>query len=127
MEAFDFQLYEPGQVVRTREIVHVTLNKDYRLFFNAKALVALGDPDGVALMFDARRQVIGVLPSALNRTHAYPLRIRYRGVSGKVITARNFCRHHGIKPEGTLAFPSARVNKDGVMILDLQDVKTVKR
>jgi hypothetical protein len=71
--------------------------------------------------------VIGVLPSALDRTHAYPLRTRDRTVSGKVITARNFCRHHGIKPEGTLAFPSARVNKDGVLVLDLQDVKRVTR
>jgi hypothetical protein len=38
MEAFDFQLYEPGQVVRTRDMVHVTINKEYRIFFNAKAL-----------------------------------------------------------------------------------------
>ena len=127
MDAFDFQLYEPGQVVRTRDMVHVTINKEYRIFFNAKALGALGDPDAVALMYDARRQVIGVLPSALNRTHAYPLRIRYRGESGRVITARNFCGHHGIKPEGTLAFRSARVNKDGVLILDLQDVRPASR
>ena len=127
MDAFDFQLYEPGQVVRTRDMVHVTINKEYRIFFNAKALEALGNPDGVALMYDARRQVIGVLPSALNRTHAYPLRVRYRGESGRVITARNFCGHHGIKPEGTLAFRSARVNKDGVLILDLQDVRPASR
>ena len=127
MDTFDFQLYEPGQVVRTRDMVHVTINKEFRIFFNAKALGALGDPDAVALMYDTKKQVIGVLPSALNRTHAYPLRIRYRGESGRVITARNFCGHHGIKPEGTLAFRSARVNKDGVLILDLQDVRPASR
>ena len=126
MEAFDFQLYEPGQVVVTREVVHVTLNKACRIFFNPKAVEALGNPDGVALMYDARRQVIGVLPSALNRPHAYRLRIKDRGYRGRVITAKNFCRHHDIKPEGTLTFPSARVNKDGILILDLQDVRKVK-
>ena len=127
MDNFEFQFWEPGQVVRTREIVHVTLNKDCQLYFNARALEALGEPDGVSLMYDPKRQVIGVLPSALNRSHTYRLRKKQRDLSGRTISAKNFCKFHNIQPGETVAFRSARINKDGVMILDLQDVRTPKR
>lgn len=127
MEVFEFALFEEGQRVRTRDILHVTLNGEYRLLFNRLALAALGDPDGVALMYDARRQVIGVLPSALNRPHAYQLRKKLNMGAARLITVKNFCEHHDIKPEGTLAFPEAYVNKDGVLILDLHRAKAVKR
>ena len=127
MDNFEFQFWEPGQVVRTKEIVHVTLNKELKFFFNARALEALGDPDGVSLMYDPKRQVIGVLPSSLSRPHTFRLGKKGNHVSGRTITAGNFCRHHGIRPDATLAFRSASVNKDGVMILDLQDVRTARR
>lgn len=122
----NFELFEEGQVERTRERVHVTLNKECKMFFNARALEALGEPDGVALLFDRRRQVIGVMPSALNRKHAYRLRPKDRVSRSRVITAKNFCRHYSINPSETLAFPAASVNKDGVLVLDLQTVEKVK-
>jgi hypothetical protein len=34
----------------------------------------LGRPEGVALLFDRKRKVIGVMPSALDRKHSYRLR-----------------------------------------------------
>ena len=123
----NFELFEEGQVELTRERVHVTLNGACRLFFNARALGALGDPDGVALLFDRQRQIIGVMPAALNRKHAYRLRHREGASHSRVITVKNFCRHYAIKPEGTLAFPSASVNKDGILMLDLQQAEAVTR
>lgn len=124
---FNFELYEEGEEGRTRDRVHVTLSKENKIYFSGKAVEALGRPDGVALMYDRRRQAIGVMPSALNRKHAYRLRQKAGMGGGRVITAKNFCRHHDIKPEETLAFRSAWVTKDGVMILDLQDVRPVNR
>ena len=122
----DFELFEEGQAERTRDRVHVTLNKECKLFFNAKALAALGDPDGIALLFDRRRQVIGVMPSALSRKHAYRLRHKDRVSHSRVITAKNFCRHYEIKPTETLEFPTAAINNDGILMLDLQTASTVK-
>ncbi|MGH9948828.1 MAG: hypothetical protein ACRD6X_16770 [Pyrinomonadaceae bacterium] len=124
---FDFELYEEGQVGRTRDRVHVTLGKDSHIYFIGKAVEALGRPDGVALLFDRRRQVIGVMPSALNRNHAYRLRHKAGMGAGRVISAKNFCRHYAIRPEETLAFPDASVNKDGILVLDLHAVKGVKK
>jgi len=125
MEA-NFELFEEGQVVGTRGRVHVTLNKECKLFFNATAVEALGGPDGVALFFDKRKKIIGVMPTALNRSHAFRLRQQFRGSRSRVITMRNFCRRYDLKPTETLAFPNASINKDGIMVLDLQDVRVVK-
>jgi hypothetical protein len=118
---FNFELFEEGQVERTRERVHVTLNKECKMFFKA-----LGRPDGVALMYDRRRKAIGVMPSALNRKHAYRLRRKDRGSQSRVITARNFCRHYAICPAETIGFPTAKVDKNGVLILDLHAAEKVK-
>lgn len=78
-------------------------------------------------MYDRRRQVIGVMPAALDREHTYRLRHKHRSSDGRAITARNFCRHYEIRPSETLIFPKAAVNRDGVLILDLQTVQGAGR
>lgn len=124
----NFELFEEGQAdQKTGERLRVTLNKDCRMFFNARAMEALGAPDGVALLFDRRRQIIGVMPSALNRKHAYRLRPQHRGLRSRVITVRNFCRHYEINPSETVAFPDAEVNRDGILVLDLHAASAVGR
>lgn len=116
----NFELFEEGQAdQKTGERMRVTLSKDFKIFFNTRAVAALGDPDGVALLYDRRLQIIGVMPSALNRKHAYRLRYQQRGSRGRVITARNFCRHYEINLPETIAFTDAEVNKDGILVLDL--------
>lgn len=123
----DFELFEEGQRGRTRDRVHVTLGKDYHIYFSGKAVEALGRPDGVALLFDRRRKIIGVMPSALNREHAFELRKKRNMGAGRVISAKNFCEHYEIVPTETVAFPQAEVNRDGVLVLDLQKASSVKR
>lgn len=127
MENFNFELFTEGQRVRTRDVLHVTLNAEFRLMFNRLALAALGDPVGVALMFDARRRVIGVRPSALDRRHVFQLRKKLNMGAARLITVKNFCSHHNIKPTGTLSFPEAYVNKNGVLILDMGKTRMVSR
>lgn len=123
MEA-DFELFEEGEVGRTQDRVHVTLGKDGRIYFSRKALEALGRPEGVALLFDKRRQVIGVKPADVGRKHAFRLRTKLNMGEGRVISAGNFCRHYGIKTPETVAFPAASVNRDGILVLDLRTVRT---
>jgi hypothetical protein len=108
-------------------VLHVTLNKECRMFFNRHAVEALGEPDGVALLFDKRRKIIGVMPAALNKQHSYRLQPQWRGSKSKKIAAGNFCRKFGVKPTETIAFPNAEVNRDGILVLDLQQVKRVTR
>ena len=44
-----------------------------------------------------------------------------------MVHAKNFCRHYAINPTETLAFLSPEVNKDGILVLDLNDVRSVKK
>lgn len=123
----NFELYEEGPVGWTRERVHVTLGKDFHLFFNKWALEALGEPAGVALMFDRHRQMIGVMPAAPGKKHVFPLRKKKGIGDARVISVKGFCRHYGIKTVETVAFADAKVNRDGILILDLQKASSAGR
>src|SRR5262245_50054377 len=124
----NFEIFEAGPEVQTAEQVHVTINKFGHFFLNRHALHALGSPDAVTLMFDSRRQIIGIIPSARPRTTSYPLKRKDpRSSNGRCINAMNFCKHYSIRPTETLAFTSPEVNKDGILVLNLHDVRSVKR
>jgi len=124
----DCEIFEAGPVVKDTERVHVTINKRGHIFLNRRVLEALGEPDAVTLMYDRRRSIIGVMPSPLHRSHAYPLRRKDRQTSrGRMVHANNFCKHYSIRPAETLVFLSPEVSKDGILVLDLNDVRSVKK
>jgi hypothetical protein len=105
----NFELYEGGEVEWTRGRVHVTLNKHCHLFFSRRAIEALGGCEGVALLFDRRPKVIGVMPARPGQKHSYTLRAK-RGMGGaRLITAKNFCKTYGIATAETIAFEGASV------------------
>src|SRR5688500_11969625 len=85
----NFELFEEGEVGRSRDRVHVTLGKDHHIYFSRKAVEALGGCEGVALMFDRRRQVIGVMPAEVGRKHSYRLRKSKISGAGRRINAKN--------------------------------------
>ena len=125
--ALNFELYEGGEVEWTRGRVHVTLNKHCHLFFSRRAIEALGGCEGVALLFDKRQKVIGVMPARPGQKHSYRLRAK-RGMGGaRLITAKGFCKTYGIATKVTVAFQGATVNRDGILMLDLQKVVAVGR
>jgi hypothetical protein len=123
----NFELFEEGPLVRQGAGVHVTLRKGLAFYFNAQAHEALGRPAGVALLFDARQKWIGVMPSEVGRKRTFPLRTKAAMGEGRYVSATSFCRRHGIKPDATLAFTDAKVNRDGMMVLDLNKVAAVSR
>lgn len=124
----DFEVFEAGPERNSVERVHVTINERGHFFLNRRMLEAIGEPDAVTLMFDRRRSIIGVMPSRLHRPQAFPLKNKQLNRSrGRVIHAKNFCKHYAINPSETLAFLSPEVNKDGILILDLNDVRSVKK
>jgi hypothetical protein len=47
--------------------------------------------------------------------------------SGRMIDAMNFFRHYQIRPTETLAFTSPDINKDGILVLNLNEVRSVKK
>jgi hypothetical protein len=41
--------------------------------------------------------------------------------------ANNFYKHYGIRTDETLAFLSPRVNRDGILVLNLNEVRSIRR
>jgi hypothetical protein len=119
--------FEDGQPVETGKRIHLTINRHGKIFFNFRAIEALGVPDGVTLLYDRRKSIIGVKPTPLNRTSAFKLRSKDAANSrGREISARNFCRRFSNCPDETLAFTEAKVT-DGILILDLNEVRSVRK
>ncbi len=125
---YNWEEFEEGQPYGTANRIQVTLNAEGKLFFNRRAIEALGEPDGVALMYDRRRSVIGVKPSTLERQGSYKLRRKDTALrsGGRMISAKNFCRRFAIRPTETLAFTTANI-RDDILILDLNNVRSVKK
>lgn len=127
MAEYNWENFDDGEPHYSRDRIHVTISSFGKIYFNQKAFEALGSPDGVALMYERRKSVIGVRASTLHQSGAYRLRFRRKTDNGRIISAINFCKRFSICPEETLAFPSAEVNKDGILILDLNDIRSVKK
>ncbi|MGH9946035.1 MAG: hypothetical protein ACRD6X_02420 [Pyrinomonadaceae bacterium] len=123
----DFEIFEAGPIQKSTDRVHATISKLGHIFLNRRTLEALDQPDAVTLMYDRRRSIIGVMSSTLQRPNAYPLKRKDAKTSrGRMVYAMNFCKHYDINPTETLAFLSPEINKDGILILNLNDVRSVK-
>jgi hypothetical protein len=85
----------------------------------------LGDPDAVALSYDRANSVIGVQAIPPSRHNAFRLRRKASRSQGCTLRAKGFFRRFGIAPSETLAFRNPEVSKDGVLILDLNEVYSV--
>lgn len=123
-----WEVHRPGPCLGTRERIRVTINRHGLIYLNGSAIKALGQPEAYALMYDRRRSTIGLTGISADRPEAYmPKGKGGSPTRGRVIYARTFCRDFGISPSETLVFTAAAINKDGILLLDLNAVKTAKR
>ncbi|MEP7213074.1 MAG: hypothetical protein ABI791_08370 [Acidobacteriota bacterium] len=124
----NWEYFEYGPVEDQSERVYVTLNRRGNFFMNRRAVEAIGRPDLVVLMYDRRRKTVGIAAAAPRQPGAFRLKRKEKdGCGGRVLYASNFCRNFGIDPDETLRFTTAEVDKAGVLVLDLNEVKSVRR
>jgi hypothetical protein len=123
---WNWEEFEHGPVEASSKRLHVTIDRRGHLFLNRHTIEAMGEPDAVTLMYDRRRSTIGLMRSPLGKPNAYRLK-RKSKTSGRIIYTSHFCRHYSICPDETLSFTAAAVNKDGVLILDLNEVRSARR
>ena len=124
----NWEYFEQGPVEDRSERIWVTLNTRGNFFMNRRAHEALGRPERVVMMYDRRRSVIGIAAANHGQTGAFTLkRKETKGHGSRVLYASNFCRTYAISPDETLQFTGAEVDKAGVLVLDLNEVKSAKR
>ena len=115
--------FEHGPVVNHSERIHVTINRRGTVYLNRRAFEAMGEPECVILLYDSRRSTIGISRAPASRRNAFRLKHKdLQGSGGRIVYASNFCRFNHIRPQETLAFTAAEVDKEGVLILDLNEV-----
>jgi hypothetical protein len=122
---WNWEELEHGPMDANPKRLHVTIDRRGHLFLNRHAIEAMGEPDAVTLIYDRRRSTIGLKRSPLDKPNAYRLKRKSRS-KAKMLYISHFCRHYSICPDETLAF-AAEVNKDGVLILDLNEVRSARR
>ena len=121
-EDFDNKPVLPGD-----KTIKASINARGYIYLNRGAVAALGEPAAVALRYDRRRSVIGVTATELSDPKAFKLIRKDRDrTRSRIVSANNFCRHFGIRPEETLAFTQAAVEK-GVLVLDLNEVESARK
>ena len=124
-----WEIHQPAPSLANRERIRVTINRHGIIYLNGPTFKALGDPEAVVLMYDRRRSTIGVTGVSAERREAYAFKRKSGAANfgGRCIYARTFCKDFGINPSETLLFTEASINKDGILLLDLNAVKPSTR
>ena len=106
----------------------VTLGKNKDMYFNAKALELLGQPEAVRFLFDTAQRLIGIRKESPKVEQAFPIKRETRdsGTTGR-LQASLFCTAYGIKPDYRIAFHDIHIDADGIMILDLKTATRIRR
>lgn len=117
--------FKAGPKKPTRDRLHVTLNARGVILLNLKAFEALGEPEAAVLLYDERSSVIGLQRATARIENAFPLAQKGKNAH-RLIYATAFCRHFGIKVGATVVFPTADIDHDGILQLDLQTTTEVR-
>lgn len=107
--------------------MYVTIKPDGELMLSRVTHEAMGAPAGYVLLFDRERMCIGLRPANPEKSRmAYPARPR-GDHGGRRIRASRLLNEFGLRIPVTLRFPRAQKNKDGILILDLNDTEPVTK
>lgn len=115
-----------GDVLPWLAGLHVTLNGKGEIVFNRSTWNRLGSPDAVHILYDKTNNRIGLKPTRLAIDDAYPIQKNNRHGSRKVRAYRLLAEYAIDLPE-TVQFPTARIDEDGILILDLRTARVSER
>ena len=111
--------FDPITLPKAAREIHVTLGPRGVFYLNSGAMVKLGDPVAVRLMFNKEAGLIGIAAVPLKAKGAIELRAKYGEDSpGRSFRCTPFCKELGILPERTIMFRDPKI-EDGVLILDI--------
>ena len=121
-----WEVFTAGPTKPGEDRLYLSINQKGQIFINRRAVEALGSPEAVELLFSKPTTKIGIRRVSPKMTNAFPLKDRPDG-NAKMIQASPFCRNHGIKVQGTVAFNQVELNEDAMLILDLTNTSRVSR
>ncbi len=96
--------------------LHVTIDKKNVIRMNRVVHRMLGSPVAVALFFNKRHSMIGIVKADKDLKEAFPV-TEHNGTF--VVHARPMCLHYGIEIVGTQKFAMPSFDEEGILKLDL--------
>ncbi len=111
--------FDPYVLPKAVSEIHVTLGPRGTFYLNGGAMMKLGEPVAVRLMFNKEAGLIGIAPVPLKAKGAIELRAKYSdGSPGRTFRCTPFCNELAILPERTIMFRDPKI-EDGILILDI--------
>ena len=118
-----WEKFTGGPVIRSRDRLHITLNNKGVFKFNRRAYEALGSPSAAVLFFEKQTGVIGISSAHPKLAEAFPFK-NEQGYNWK-LNAIPFCRHFGIKTDGTEVFVNPELDEKEILQLDLRTTRKI--
>lgn len=106
---------------RFPERLYATLNPRGEFVVNLKTYIRMNEPEAVVLLYDRDTRTIGVRPSRLEIPNAILVHTRHERYN-RVFRSKKFLAANGIELQRTVQFPSAEIDTDGVLILNLREM-----
>ena len=105
---------------RLYEKLYATINPRGDFVVSLKTYIRMNEPEAVVLLYDSDTRTIGVRPSRLNVPNAITVHVRHARYN-RVFRSRKFLAKHNIQIKQTVQFPTAEIDTDGVLILNLKE------
>ena len=105
---------------RLYEKLNATLNRYGQFTISLKTYIRMNETEAVVLLYDRDTRTIGVKPSRLTVSNAITVHIRHDRYN-RVFRSKRFLAKQNIKVDHTIQFPTAEIDTDGVLILNLKE------
>jgi len=105
---------------RMPEQLYATISPRGDFVINLKTYIRMNEPEAV-LLYDRDTRTIGVKPSRRDVPNAILVHTRHARYN-RVFRSRKFLAKHGIEIKQTIQFPTAELDTDGVLILNLREM-----
>jgi hypothetical protein len=107
--------------------LYVSINPQGKISISKFTHESMGSPDSYLLLYDADLNVVGLQPARLAVTkNAYP--VLDKGYAGGFrIFAQRMMREHNLYLSETAYFPRCFIDSSGTLILELNDVRPVRK
>ncbi len=115
-----------GDVMPQYAGIYVTMNPAGDIVMSRVTYEMLGSPKAFNILYDRVNNRIGLKCAALTTRNAYPARVSNR-CGAKLVRGHRLTREQGIDLPQTVQFHDARIDEDGILVLDLRTAKISRR
>lgn len=116
----DWEVIKRGDVMPQYAGLHVTLNPKGDIVMSRFTWETMGGPKAFYLMWDAPNQRIGLLRTVPEKRDAYPVRIANSRTKSRLVRGHRLVKEKRIDLPHTVQFRDARIDEDGILVLDLR-------